>query len=176
MRPLVIGIDPATNTGICEGRVGETPTLSAQRFRVSSKDEIEDVFGRATFFFADFLRTRTPDLVAIETPVWVSGGLTNADTVTLTRGLYGIISGIVKAKRLTIMRAPVPTWRKYFLGSGKLPGADAKRECQRVCGYLKWDAPTEDAAEAAGIWSWGCSQVDPKHAHRVEPLLARLSA
>jgi hypothetical protein len=41
-----------------------------------------------------------------------------------------------------------------MIGRGKLPAAYAKRECQRVCGYLKWDAPTEDAAEAAGIWSW----------------------
>jgi hypothetical protein len=60
-----------------------------------------------------------------------------------------------------------------MIGRGKLPGAYAKRECRRLSAMMKWEAPTEDAAEAARFWSWRCSHVNPKHAHRIEPLFAR---
>jgi len=174
-RPLVVGIDPATNTGICEGRVGETPTLSAQRFRVSRKDKIEDIFGRATHHFADYFRTLTPDVVAVEHPVRITAGYGNAATDALKFGLYGVITGIVKAKGYTLLTPEIATWRKFFLNHGRMAKLEAKQAAMQRCAWLKWDAPTIDAAEAAGIWSWGCSQIDPKHAHRIEPLFARVS-
>ena len=39
-----------------------------------------------------------------------------ADTLMLTRGLYAIFAGIVRAKGIRLLRAEVATWRKYFLG------------------------------------------------------------
>jgi hypothetical protein len=169
---LIIGIDPATNTGVCAGKVGKTPVLSAHRWRVAKRDPLEDLLGRALFFMADLLRTNTPDVVAIEPPIRVSGGDTSYDTMVLTHSLYAVFAGCVRARGIQLLRADVRTWRRYFLGAGNLKGEVAKRESVRLCGHLGWEAPTHDAAEAAGIWLWACSIVSPKTAQRVEPLFA----
>lgn len=173
--PYVVGIDPAINTGLCHGRVGDKPTLLAQRFRFGD-DQDEDVYGAATCFFATFLKTRAPDLIAIETPIMASWGKTNNQTTSITRGLYAIFTGIAKCKGIPLVRADIGTWRKYFIGRGNLPGKEAKRQCVRLCARLGWDAPTHDAAEAAGIWLWACSKIAPKDVQRAEPLFARSAA
>lgn len=167
--PYIVGIDPATNCGICEGRVGAKPTLLARRFR-SGDETDEDLYGAATFFFADFLKTRAPDLIAIEAPIMAPWGKTNAQTTSITRGLYAIFVGITKCKRIPLLRADIGTWRKYFLGKGNLPGKEAKAQCMRLCSQLGWDAPTHDSAEAAGIWMWAGSQIAPQRVQRTEPL------
>lgn len=169
--PYVIAIDPATNTGLCHGYVGSKPRLLAQRFR-SGDDQDEDLYGAATFFFASFLKDRTPDLVAIEAPIMASWGKTNAQTTAITRGIYAIFTGITRCKGIPLIRADIGTWRKFFLGRGNLKGDEAKRQCVRLCRQLGWNAPTHDAAEASGIWMWACSQIDPARVQRVEPLFA----
>jgi hypothetical protein len=171
-RPYIIAIDPATNTGICEGIVGSKPTLHAQRFRFGD-DQDEDLYGAATKFFATFLKDRHPDAVAIETPIMADWGKTNHQTTAITRGLYAIFTGIVRCKGIKLIRADIGTWRKYFLGHGRLKGEDAKARCVRLCAQLGWHAPTHDAAEAAGIWMWACSKESPANVQRIEPLFAR---
>jgi hypothetical protein len=167
--PLIIGVDPATLTGICWGKPGETPRLESRKFRVSPLDKVEDLFGRAASFWTDMLSRVQPDIVAIEAPVRVLG-TSNDDTTTLTRGLYAIFAGLAKAQGVRVLPAQVSTWRKYFLGHGHLAGAVAKRECLTRCTLMGWPAPDHNAAEAAGIWLWACVMEAPQLAPRPEPL------
>lgn len=171
--PYIIGIDPATSAGICEGIVGKTPTLLTQRFR---GDTHEQMFGAATAFFAKFLKDRSPDLVAVEAPIMATWGKTNAQTTDLTRGLYAIFTGIAGAKGITVLPAHIGTWRKYSLGHGGLKGPEAKRQCVALCKQLGWPAPDHNAAEAAAIWLWAGSQIAPATVQRIEPLFARSAA
>lgn len=168
LRPLIIGIDPATTTGICEGRAGSTPTLLAQRFR---GDTHEDIFGEATLFFATFLKDRTPDLIAIEAPLIITTGRTTAQVVSVKIGLHAIFTGIAKCKGIPLKVVQVSTWRKYALGRGNLPGPEAKRASLKLCSQLGWDAASShDAAEAAMIWLWASAQIAPQSVQRAEPL------
>lgn len=173
--PYIIALDPATTTGLCEGRVGERPTLLTQRFRFGD-DQDEDLYGAATAFFATFLKTRKPDLVCIEAPIQAAWGKTNAQTTSITRGLYAIFTGIARAKGITVMRADIGTWRKFALGRGNMPGRQAKQASLRLCSQLGWRAETHDAAEAACIWIWACSRLAPKLAQRFEPLFVAREA
>ena len=170
--PYIIALDPATTTGICHGYVGSKPRLLAQKFRRSTLDTEEEIYGAAVAFFAGFLKDRTPDLVCIEAPIMATWGKTNAQTTAITRGLYAIFTGIAGAKGITVRRADIGTWRKWFLGRGNLKGPEAKRRCVALCHQLGWTAPDHNAAEAAGIWSWAGSQVDPRGVQRIEPLFA----
>lgn len=165
-RPLILALDPATRMGVCEGRTGDTPRLSAINFRRDPSDEPEDIYGRATHFLADRLRSNVPDLLAIEQPFPSQ----RFDTSLISIGLYAIFTGIAHCKGVRTVKAPIQTWRKYFIGRGNLPGPQAKRECLRLCEALGWPAPTHDAAEAAGIWSWACAVHAPQSVRRVEPL------
>ena len=171
--PYIIAIDPATISGICHGYVGSKPRLLTKCFR--SKTD-EDLYGAATVFFATFLLDKKPDLVCIEAPIQAAWGKTNAQTTSITRGLYAIFTGIARAKNIEVRRADIGTWRKYFLGRGNLKGAEAKRQCVRLCQQLGWVAADHNAAEAAGIWCWAGSTLDPSRATRVEPLFARATA
>ncbi|MPZ36652.1 MAG: hypothetical protein GEU95_01095 [Rhizobiales bacterium] len=167
-RPYIIALDPATNTGICEGQVGRAPTLHAQYF--GGAGDHDALYGAATAFFATFLLTRKPDLIAIEAPIYDGNGRTSLDAIAISRGLYAIFTGIARAKGIQTIRAPIGTWRKFFLGRGNLNGKEAKSQSVKLCAQLGWKAPTHDAAEAAGIWMWAGSQIAPRCAQRVEPL------
>lgn len=165
----LIAVDPATNAGICEGAVGGTPTLITWKLRRSREDEPEDIFGLATRLFADLVRASRPDAIAVEVPVRVKrDGKTNDKTTTLTRGLYGIFTGITKANGILLLPAEIKTWRAYALDNGNLDGAAAKRACLVRCKQLGWPAPTHDAAEAAGIFLWASGQLS-------SPLLGRVA-
>lgn len=157
---LVIAVDPATNTGICVGPVGGTPTLLAWKLRQSPNDTAEDIFGRAHVYFDDLVRARVPDAIAIEAPVRVKrDGKTNSQTIDITRGLYGVFCGMARAKGINLLPVEIATWRAYTLQNGRLDGVESKRRCVDLCQQLRWPAPTHDAAEAAGIWLWACGKL-----------------
>jgi hypothetical protein len=170
---VILAIDPATRSGVADGAPGSAPRLSVENFRHDETDDLADIYGRATFWLADRLRTNPPTLIVIEAPVPPSGakGFTNHSTTMVTIGLFGIFVGIAKCKGIVVRTVHIATWRKHFLGRGNLPGDEAKRQCVKMCRMFDWGAPDHNAAEAAGIWSWGRSQLTPKLARRVEPLL-----
>lgn len=181
MRPYdggpIWAIDPATKTGLAEGVPGETPALSVHNFRHDKSEGSDEVFERATFFLADRLRLARPGLIAIEAPVPPRQveGFTNFDTTLISIGLQGIFIGIARCKGIPILHAHIASWRKLFLGSGRISGPDAKRRAMALCKQLGWIAPDDNAADAAGIWSFACAQVAPALAPRIEPLFARVA-
>jgi len=163
---IVLAIDPATRTGVASGRPGTTPLLTtidlAREF-----DDYEDIFGRAITWFSGKLDDGPPELVIIEGLVPAKN---HANAVTAI-GLHAIFAGLARARKVPVRFAPVSSWRKYFLGVGKMEGARAKAECVRLCRQLGWDPPDHNAAEAAGIWLFGCSLLAPAVTQRHEPLL-----
>lgn len=169
---LILAIDPASTTGFCLGEPGAVPTLSSQKFKQDPTDEPEDVFRRATYFLAEFLRQSRVDLIAIEAPFPSK----NFATSMITLGLFGIFTGIAGCKDIKIVRVQISAWRKYFLSAGRMPGAQAKRQSMLVCASLGWKTDGHDSAEAAGIFSFACSQVAPMKAPRVEPLFLKGAA
>lgn len=162
----ILAIDPNTHTGLCFGRPGERPALSTKHFRTDETDEPEDIHERAVDFFATWFRDDRPSLVVIEAPVPPSqvGGFTNFNTTLITIGIYAIVAGITKCKSIPFMRAPINSWRKHSLGSGRLKGEEAKRRAKVLCRRLEFDAPDHNAAESAGIWLWTVARVAPAQA------------
>ena len=153
-RGKILALDVATKTGVAEGRPGEVPRLQTIDFR--GKDDLTGLYGRATLWMATKLRDDPPVLVVIEKPVPPSAafGHTNHDTSMITIGMFGIFCGIVHCKGIHLEIAPISTWRKHFIGKGNYPGPIAKQMALDRCKLLGWDAVDDNAAEAAGIWSW----------------------
>jgi hypothetical protein len=88
----------------------------------------------------------------------------------LLHGLNDVFAAATRARGTPLIYVQVNVWRKFFLGSGNMRGADAKRAALEQCRRLKWLAPDHNAAEAAGIWLYACGQLAPKFAQRSEPL------
>lgn len=169
--PLILGVDAATRTGLALGRPGERPDICTLNFRRDRTDGPTDIFGRAITVMATRFRDRCPDLMAIEEPL-PGFRSHNFDATRIALGLYGIFTGIAKAKGVRVLPAPIGSWRKFFLGRGNLKGDKAKAECVRLCRQLGWEVPNDDhnAAEAAGIFAWACAIEAPKVCVRPEPL------
>lgn len=155
----IVALDiSARRTGLARGRPGAAPTVSSIAF-AQEDDEPEDVYGRAVFWIAEYLRTSRPALIVIEAPVpaFRLKGFTNNNTIQLLNGLYAAIAGCIRCKGIPVRRAQIRTVRKHFLGNGGLPGDQAKRAAIARCRQLGWPVTNDDEADAAAIWDWACS-------------------
>jgi hypothetical protein len=165
----ILALDLASRTGVADGEPGGAPELAFVDFdREHDKDA--DIFARAARWTARRLHDARPDLVVVEAPV-------PKYDKSLQMGIRGVVLGLVTCKDVRVIEVEVQTWRKYALGFGNLKGKIAKAQCVELCGRLGWKVPRtkrgdpdHNAAEAGGIWLWGCAQLDPKNAVRHEPL------
>lgn len=113
---------------------------------------------------ATVLRDEPPDMVVIEQVVAPSGaqGHTNYDTTMITIGMFGILTGIVRCKSIRLEIAPISTWKKHFIGKGRLTHIEnrhqRRKEGKRLvierCQILGWSPEDDNQADAAGIWDW----------------------
>ena len=151
----ILAVDPATVSGFAVGEPGSAPRLWTVDFRNKKNDELEAICANAVGHFTRAVLDHKPTHLAIELPFPSQ----RFATMQITLGLYGIMTGVAIGKGLQIMRAPISEWRKYFLGTGKLPGKESKRAALAVCKQFGWSAPDHNAAEAAGIWCWATGQL-----------------
>jgi len=163
------GLDPSTKTGVACGRPGTTPVLTTVELQ-HEFDTYVDVFARAVKWFSGKLDEGLPELVVIEGLVPAQ----NHSNAMIAYGLHAVFAGLANSRGVLVRFAPVSTWRSYFLGMGRIGGDKAKAQAVMLCKQLGWDAPDHNAAEAAGIWLYGCSLVAPQITRRHEPLFARL--
>jgi len=161
-RGEVLGIDPNTNTGFAYGIAGEVPRLWSIDFRRDG--DLHDYYGNLLAYAAAFLRDNPVKLIGIEEPLAPSGmgGRSNHDTTMVTIGSFAIWIGIAKAKKIPYQPVRVETWRKHFIGVGRLAhiksASERRKEGKRLvehrCKLLGWKAPDDNAADAGGIWDW----------------------
>jgi hypothetical protein len=169
----VLALDPATKTGFAFGAPHDAaPEIGAVDFG-RAHDGSGDVFGRAVRWAEP--QIRAANLLVIEPPI-PPGQLwndSNYRSTVILHGLYAIFIGLAVARGTAVIEAPTRTWRKYFLGEGNLKRDAAKLAAKRLCRALKWGDPAtldDNAADAAGIWAYGCTLVAPTRIRRVEPL------
>ena len=156
MQTRLLALDPASITGVADGYIGGTPTLTVWKLREDADDEAADIFRRAARLLWLRISLEKPDVMAIEMPVppHSAKGYTQYATTLISIGLFGLFTGIAGAARIKVVPAHIATWRKAVHGKGNLKGPDAKRRMVGLCRQLKWEAPDHNAAEAAGIWMW----------------------
>lgn len=166
----ILAIDPSSRgCGFAEGVPGFIPLLQTVKFHTDETDTEIEIFGRAADYLEKRLADQSPAVIAIERPLVVAKGYHHDPTITL--GLFGIFTGLAKARGIRVIPVSIVAWRAFFLGRGrgKLAGSTAKAEAIRICRALKWNPPDHNAAEAAGIFLYACSIVAP-NATRPEPL------
>lgn len=170
---VVLGLDPSMSaTGFALGKPKDrAPEIGVVKFS-REHDPWPDFFGRVFRWYDIVLATHKPALVAIEMPMPTQArqGETNERAIAASYGMHAIFVGVAKAWKIEVLEVSVRTWRRYFLGMGNLPGERAKIAAMRLCRQLQWITEDHNGAEAAGIWSWGCAQVQPQNMRRVEPL------
>jgi hypothetical protein len=165
----VLALDPATKTGYATGRAKETPSLATVDFGDEFANH-DDIFRRAHYWLAGILRAQVPDLFVIEEvvpPSAIQGRTTHSGSI-ISVGLSGLFIGMAGAHGIPVLRAPISTWRKCFLGRGNLPRDSAKLAVKRQCRTMGWAYEDDNAAEAGGIWFWACGQITPQGLHGIK--------
>lgn len=182
---VILALDAATHTGVCEGAPGETPKLEVVNFgsrkHFFGAHDHFDIWGGVQMWMERRIEenadTRAIELVVIEglvpqyTPErsspWAAAATGDK---TLQAGIYATFGAVARNKRIPVLSAPIQSWRAFVFGDGKLKKPDAKARAKLLTRKLGWNPQDDNAAEAGCIWLWACSQVAPKKAHRFEPL------
>lgn len=162
--PFILGLDLATKTGVCHGRVGERPTFHTKDF---GDCDLVMLAGRAVRWSAELLQTMRPDAVFIEAPMSPHLSKNGAATeVALT--LFGAVCGVMEAKYRNAQTARVQTVRKSFLSVGR---PDNPKDCvMRLCRSLGWDPKNTDEADAGALWWHGGLLVAPRLTQIITPM------
>jgi hypothetical protein len=173
----VLALDPATKTGFAFGAPSDAAPEIGTIDLGREHDGPGDVFGRALRWAEP--RIKRVHLLVIEPPI-PPGQLwhdSNYQSTAILHGLHAIFVGLAVARKVPVLEAPTRTWRKYFLGNGNLKRDAAKLAAKRLCRALKWGNPEtldDNAADAAGMWAWGCAMAAPAGVRRrIEPLFTQ---
>lgn len=161
-RGEILAIDLATHTGFAYGMPGEAPQLWSMNFKRDG--DLHDFYGNLTAYMATFMRDNPVKLVAIEEPIAPSAmsGRTTHDVTVMTIAGFAIVIGIVKCKRIPFQPVRVETWRRHFIGIGRLTHIEhsgerrkeGKRLVEQRCKLLGWKPQNDNEADAAGIHDW----------------------
>ena len=93
------------------------------------------------------------------------GRKTNDAAVRIHGGLHAIVEGFCIRFRIPFDRrqhdVDVSTWRKHYLGKGRWGDPDLAKAAAvrrgRALNFIGADCADTDAAEACGVWDWGCA-------------------
>lgn len=188
---VIIGLDLAGTTGVAEGCPGEVPTLSVEEFARENEPIIETCSRGMKFLHERISAPRYIGgrfyargeaandgmvRVVIEAPILVPmPGKRNADSHTMSLGLYTALGGFAQMRGLMVVAVGVGKVRKGFIGVGNLPGDLAKRSARMMCEALGWRPPNLDAADAGAVWWWACREWNREAAPLTEPLFSHVA-
>lgn len=156
----LLALDVATVTGWAFGPLhADGPTLSGH-IRFGGDGAVDDdVFFKAMCWLTDQINVLDPTIVAIEAPINSANPAGGSNAATLGRliGLQSVLRTVVRATRPSLAKlVHVQSARKTFIGSGNLPGAQAKKLVQARCVALGWltvEDMQADRADACCVWA-----------------------
>src|SRR5579863_5262291 len=133
----LIFLDIASQTGCADGEIGAVPRLYTQTF-ARAGDHRWDGAGRAALWMAQRLQVSRPVAVYIEAPGRAMSfrGKTSAGTLLLLNDLATGCAAVCKNFGVPVYEVSVNTVRAWFLGDGRMPGDQAKREAARIARAL----------------------------------------
>lgn len=165
--PFILALDVASQMGVAEGRVGETP----RSYTVDLGDNnltMPERAAKATLWIARRMLVDHPDWIYIEAPLNpVASRSADATIVSLT--LFGAIAGPAQGKLKNVRLGNVQAVRRAFIGSGR--PTHPKDRSKAMCRALGWSPKTLDEADALALWWWAGTKHAPRFYTPITPLL-----
>ncbi len=172
----LLALDVATVTGFAHGRLNATPKADCIRFAKTGATD-DEVWCQALRWLHDLLKVIRPDVVALEAPIMTGRTHDGSNPQTQMRlfGLQAVLRTVVAinlprpAKLIHVQSA-----RKFFIGHGNLPGAEAKQRVKRRSIELGWvseDEATYDKCDALCVWAKAAADLSPEFAANHTPLM-----
>jgi hypothetical protein len=171
----ILAIDLATHAGWCRGRHDGAPGFGTIAF-ARGDDTDAEIFGAALIWLATLLEPMPrPELLVLEALLPAAAKIkTNKLTRDRLAGLRGVILGVAHCRGIKrIKEIEVGDVRAHFIGTRGMKRNAAKREVMRQCHRLGWGVVNDHEGDAAALWSYACSLIEPKLALRVSPLFQK---
>lgn len=165
--PLILALDIASQMGVAEGRVGQTP----RSYSVQLGDDnytLAERAGKATRWIAERLQVDRPDWIYIEAPLNPTASR-SADATIVALTLFGAIAGPAHCKLRNVRQGNVQTVRAAFIGHGR--PKDPKERAKAMCKALGWSPANLDEADALALWWWAGMKQAPRFYQPVTPML-----
>jgi len=146
-----------SGTGICWGDGDSRPETRVQSFEGEGPVVLRDFQKWLSKLLRDQIK---PDMIVIEAALLMMNDHASAKAARLLLELAGVAKATSSLRGVRddrIIEVSVKTWRKTELGSGNLPGPEAKNRALEKCADLNWLVEDHNAAESAMIWA---------HAHK----------
>lgn len=163
-QPKVSALDLATASAVAFGRMGEAPRTQAWPLREAGSSvgaRAHMMLGLLLAHLKDFL----PELVAIEEPMAPAIVAKMGMAATSARFLPGLVvvaEAVCHSRGVETMLVGRQTVLKHFVGRARFSNKDdGKIACRVRCKQLGWVVNTDDEGDAAALWDYAASRVNP---------------
>ena len=178
--PLIAVFDLATVTGVCYGRLGDTPTLAIIDLRPAGAARPRRLARLYEHVF-NFCRHHAPDQVRFERPVNIRGMMrlgSSEEVIAMLRGSIGVLEAAASAAGIEdIAGFDVQSARQHLTGFRTFPRvkgkSTAKAAVMKACAVLGVKVIDDNTADAYCGWSYCCALANPRLAHLGTPLFGR---
>lgn len=174
-KPLIVGMDIATSTGIAFGRTDQSPVTFTWDIRKAGKTRPQRLCMLGDLCF-EFFNIQHPDMLFYEQGLMLAVAYeigTSEDTFALLRGAIGVVEAVAAKCKIPVIRAvSVQDARRHLLGSDRIPKGEGKKLVFARCKALRWPVTNFDESDSCAIWSLGCGQANPLSSVDVTPLFS----
>lgn len=174
--PSILALDLAKVTGFAHGPINEMPQTGSIKFGRGGSS-LAATLAECRRWLAMFLADNpTIEMVVFESPL-VPSMVRGKTTMATIRQLI-CLPGIVEELLFTlggydVREARVADIRTHFLGSNRFKRDMAKALTLTKCRQLGWTVANHDAADAAALWHYQASILEPHLALQTNPLFRR---
>jgi crossover junction endodeoxyribonuclease RuvC len=175
---IILALDLATTMGWARGAPGQEPVYGSLRLGSKGACHAAILWSFGEWLIGETKLDSKPDVIAYEAPILPHYGSTNDDTLKLLNKLAGVADFVAYGRGYydrRLQAIPVATWRGYFIGRHRYKTKEAKALTVRKCKLLRWNPQDDNAADALGLWSYVCGQLDPRASLKVTPLFSHRS-
>lgn len=166
---IVAGLDVATQTGVCLGEPGQTPTFWTEDF---SHPLHEERGAKALRFANRLIKEHGVQAIGIEAPIKMRHDKTA--TNELLMGLVFNIRSWAAVQGIPCKTIPIQTIDKRFLGIVQKGGRDARKAAiWKHCQLVGWNPQTQDEADAGSVHWAMCAEVSRSFAIENSPLFRK---
>lgn len=167
---IVAGMDIATETGVCFGEPGQTPTFLS---RDLGKGQTHDLrFSNVMRLTHELIDQHGVEFIGIEAPI-INPRRDDKAKIMLLHGLVACVRGWAKLRGVDARIFEVSTIDKHFLGAASRGGRDVRKHAiQQACRVRGWCPATEDEADAGAVWDYACATMSRSYAIQSAPLFA----
>lgn len=183
---MILGLDLATNIGVCHGDGHSIPELAHHRLP-STGDEVGPFLSAFRKWFTDLLERVAPTVIAFEAPILPrakfdrrTGVFTDApiglSTSRKLQGLAGVLEMVCFDEGVPCFEAQPAAVKKALTGQGRASKAEmvhwARRYGLEPHTYTLKGEEASDEADAFGVWLAVLRARFPAVAPMWEPLIA----